>query len=74
MSKSILQSEKECFMCGTVLNLERHHVIFGTAGRKISDKLGLTVWLCHEAPSRTVRAAPRQRNRPAVKKVRSILL
>ena len=48
MSKSILQSEKECFMCGTVLNLERHHVIFGTAGRKISDKLGLTVWLCHE--------------------------
>lgn len=46
--KSILQSEKECFMCGTALNLERHHVIFGTAGRKISDKLGLTVWLCHE--------------------------
>lgn len=46
--KSILQSEKECFMCGTTLNLERHHVIFGTAGRKISDKLGLTVWLCHE--------------------------
>ena len=47
-------------MCGTTCNLERHHVIFGTAnlerhhvifgtaGRKISDKLGLTIWLCHE--------------------------
>lgn len=46
--KSILQSDKECFMCGTTYNLERHHVIFGTAGRKISDKLGLTIWLCHE--------------------------
>lgn len=40
--KSILQSEKECFMCGTTRNLERHHVIFEAAGRKISDKLGLT--------------------------------
>ncbi len=46
--KSILQSEKECFMCGTTRNLERHHVIFGRAGRKISDKLGLTIWLCYE--------------------------
>lgn len=46
--KSILQSDKECFMCGTTCNLERHHVIFETAGRKISDKLGLTIWLCYE--------------------------
>lgn len=35
-------------MCGTTRNLERHHVIFGTAGRKISDKLGLTIWSCYE--------------------------
>lgn len=46
--KSILQESKECFFCGTTLNLERHHVIFGTAGRKTSDKLGLTVWLCSD--------------------------
>lgn len=46
--KSILQDTKECFMCGGVVNLERHHVIFGTAGRKIADKLGLTIWLCAE--------------------------
>lgn len=46
--KSILQSEKQCFFCGTTLNLERHHIIMGTAGRKIADKLGLTIWLCSE--------------------------
>lgn len=27
--KSILQSEKECFMCGTALNLEHHQGKFG---------------------------------------------
>ena len=46
--KSILQDEKKCFLCGTTLNLERHHVLFGTAMRRIADKLGLTVWLCAE--------------------------
>ena len=46
--KSILQEEKKCFYCGTTLNLERHHVIHGTAGRRIADKLGLTIWLCSE--------------------------
>lgn len=45
MRKSILQDRKECFCCGTTLNLERHHVIHGTAGRKIADRLGLTIWL-----------------------------
>lgn len=46
--KSILQEEKQCFFCGTTLNLERHHCIHGTAGRRIADKLGLTIWLCSE--------------------------
>lgn len=46
--KSILQEEKKCFFCGTTLNLERHHCIHGTAGRRIADKLGLTIWLCGE--------------------------
>lgn len=35
MRKSILQDRKECFCCGTTLNLERHHVIH-------------TIWLCAE--------------------------
>ena len=46
--KSILQANKECFYCGTTANLERHHVIFGRGLRSISERLGLTVWLCAE--------------------------
>ena len=47
-NKSVLQDEKKCFLCDTTLNLERHHVLHGTAMRRIADKLGLTVWLCAE--------------------------
>lgn len=44
--KSIVQEAKCCYLCGSTYNLECHHIIFGTAGRKIADKLGLKVWLC----------------------------
>ena len=44
---SILQKEKVCMVCRTTRNLESHH-IFGGARRKISEKYGLKVWLCHE--------------------------
>lgn len=43
---SVLQSEKECFVCGTNLNLHSHHIFFGTANRKLSEKYGMKVWLC----------------------------
>ena len=36
-----------CFMCGSTNWLEKHH-IFGGANRKLSEKYGLVVWLCHE--------------------------
>ena len=45
MAKSILQKEKECFLCRCMRNLEQHH-IFGGANRKWSEKYGLKVWLC----------------------------
>lgn len=49
MSKSIIQENNtECFICGSQYGLERHHVIFGTAGRKLSERYGLTVMLCYE--------------------------
>lgn len=49
MSKSIIQKNKhECFICGSQHGLERHHVIFGTSGRRLSEKYGLTVMLCYE--------------------------
>ncbi len=46
MAKSIIQSEKECLVCGSTYNLELHHCIYGSANRKLSDKYGLVVWLC----------------------------
>jgi hypothetical protein len=58
MSASILQNTKECFLCrveaeenGIYIQLpsgglEKHHVMHGTANRKMSEKYGLTVYLC----------------------------
>jgi len=52
--KSIIQSERECYVCHGTLNLETHHVLFGRGLRPIADKLGLKVWLCayHHRDSR----------------------
>jgi len=49
--RSILQDEKECFMCRLIYdmrvehNLERHHIYEGTANRKISEENGFWVYL-----------------------------
>ena len=49
--KSIMQKEKECYMCRELYNvnmvcgLECHH-IFGGANRGLSEREGLKVWLC----------------------------
>lgn len=45
--KSILQTEKRCFLCGVTYGLEVHHCLHGSR-RKIADKYGLTVYLCRE--------------------------
>ena len=45
MSKSILQSKRECFLCGAVGDLHEHHVIYGPF-RKKSEHYGLKVYLC----------------------------
>lgn len=44
----ILQDKKECYVCHSTTGLERHHIIFGTSGRRRSEKYGLCVWLCVE--------------------------
>ena len=46
MAKSILQDNKECYICGGCQWLECHHV-YGGANRKKSEQYGLKVWLCH---------------------------
>ena len=48
MARSILQDEKRCWVCGSVVGLECHHILGGTANRKLSEKYGLKVWLCHD--------------------------
>lgn len=46
MSKSIIQTNKEeCYLCHGRAS-EEHHVIYGTANRKLSEKYGLKVYLC----------------------------
>ena len=43
--KSILQTEKFCYICSTTNWLESHHC-FGGTNRKVSERYGLKVWLC----------------------------
>lgn len=39
--------KEECFLCGKKgVPLERHHLIGGTANRRLSEKYGLIVYLC----------------------------
>lgn len=47
MAKSILQTERECFMCGSHHWLEEHHIFSGNPNRKLSERYGLKVYLCH---------------------------
>lgn len=44
MSKSILQSEKECYITGSTEGLHKHHIFF-SYNRKNSEKYGCWVWL-----------------------------
>ena len=46
---SIMGSERgTCYLCGCNAGYERHHAIYGSANRKMSEKYGLVVWLCPE--------------------------
>ena len=54
--KSILQAKKEgmCWLCMKLhgdyrrrTGLEEHHVIYGNGNRKLSEKYGLKIYLCH---------------------------
>ena len=48
MARSIVQEEKECFICESTYGLEKHHCLHGWANRRIADNLGLTVYLCKQ--------------------------
>ena len=52
MVKSILQTNKECYICRELCgfentqNLHLHHIYEGNANRRQSDKYGFTAYLC----------------------------
>ena len=46
--KSLLQTERKCYICGTTKDLQLHHCIYGTANRRLSDEDGLVIWLCYK--------------------------
>lgn len=53
---------KECLLCGkTGVPLERHHLIGGTANRRLSEKYGLVAYLCAECHRTGERAAHRDK-------------
>lgn len=46
--KTVLQENKECYVCKGIYAIHDHHIFYGTANRKISEKYGMKVWLCAE--------------------------
>lgn len=46
ISKSIVQRDKECWVCGSTGALHRHHIYPGLGRREMSEHFGLWVWLC----------------------------
>lgn len=72
--ESIIQTEKECFLCGkngATDPLECHHILFGSANRKLSEKYGLTVWLCGDSCHRNGPLSV-HRNREVADRVKAI--
>ncbi len=45
--KSIIQTDKHCYICDACGYVEEHHLFYGTANRKLSEKHGLKVYLCY---------------------------
>lgn len=46
--KSILQTEKRCYVTGDTVGLHEHHIFYGTGNRKISERHGFKVYLRHD--------------------------
>ena len=45
---SIVQNldDERCFVCGSRRSLELHHIMHGSANRRLSTKYSLVCWLC----------------------------
>ena len=72
MSKSIVTDYSEiCFFCGRQAEGE-HHLIFGTAGRELSEKDGLKVPVCNNCHNMG-RTTERVHDNPMAEKLSKIL-
>lgn len=47
MTPSIMQTEEECYVTGSTVNLDIHHCFHGSR-RKAADEWGCWVWLRHD--------------------------
>ena len=48
MAKSIMVTEKgKCFLCRKFCKTEKHHIFGGSGRRRLSERYGLWVYLCH---------------------------
>lgn len=45
MTDSLIQTERQCYICHTEIGLHRHHIYFGP-NRKLSEADGCVVYLC----------------------------
>lgn len=52
--KSIVCDDRQCWVCGNPLNLEKHHVYKGP-NRPLAEKYGCFVYLCHYHHTRPVK-------------------
>lgn len=43
--KSLISNNKSCYVCGCN-TVHKHHIFYGTANRKLSEKYECWVWLC----------------------------
>ena len=46
MTDSLISNEKKCVVCGIQGDLHRHHIFYGTANRRLSERDGCWCWLC----------------------------
>lgn len=43
--KSLFSDEKVCWLCGSP-HVHKHHIMYGTANRRLSESWGCWVYLC----------------------------
>ena len=44
----MIDESEQCYICGRMYGLEKHHCIHGNGRRQLADEDGLIVYLCFE--------------------------